>query len=578
MQAEERHQQQQWEKEKLDREEAREKEKAEREEALKQLEIQQKREEMESRERIRMRELELQQERLTRTDREPENDDGNDSASSHGSAASSTRRRSRAGPKLPYFDDAKDNIDSYLRRFERYAELQGWPTQEWAIYLSALLKGNALEVYSRLAETESKSYDKLKSALLRKYDLTVDGFRKRFYDARRERNETAVQFVCRLVGYLDRWVQLAKIEQTYEGLKDLIVREQFLAVSDEKLTLYLRERSSHGLQELVSLADLYLEARHEPSRSHKEFTKKDKRYDRTFSVKKDHAASSNTPNKNNYKPSSSQEAEGERVCYSCGKSGHIRRFCPQRKPDGANGRGRDNRLDTVASCQVVDDERRCSRTHESESGGTLKLQCGCELPYVGCLTMKSDVRTSRLPIEAGKANGVDVSVLRDTGCTTIVIRRDLVQDSQLTGEFRYYRMLDGTVKKAEIALVDMETPYVSGKLPCLCIDAPTCDVIVGNVQLAPSSDNMDEVNAVTTRAQALAEGKPPRPMSVPTIEELKMPVADVQKLQRESVDLRKWFDHAKEGHTAPSGKTASVKFIVERGLLYLSCVPNRAWT
>jgi len=241
MQAEERHQQQQWEKEKLDREEAREKEKAEREEALKQLEIQQKREEMESRERIRMRELELQQERLTRTDREPENDDGNDSASSHGSAASSTRRRSRAGPKLPYFDDAKDNIDSYLRRFERYAELQGWPTQEWAIYLSALLKGNALEVYSRLAETESKSYDKLKSALLRKYDLTVDGFRKRFYDARRERDETAAQFVCRLVGYLDRWVQLAKIEQTYEGLKDLIVREQFMAVSEEKLTLYLRE-------------------------------------------------------------------------------------------------------------------------------------------------------------------------------------------------------------------------------------------------------------------------------------------------------------------------------------------------
>jgi len=71
---------------------------------------------MESRERIRMRELELQQERLTRTDREPENDDGNDSASSHGSAASSTRRRSRAGPKLPYFDDAKNNIDSYLLR------------------------------------------------------------------------------------------------------------------------------------------------------------------------------------------------------------------------------------------------------------------------------------------------------------------------------------------------------------------------------------------------------------------------------------------------------------------------------
>ena len=99
------------------------------------------------------------------------------------------------------------------------AELNGWPRDEWAIYLSALLKGNALEVYSRLAETEAKSY-KLKSALLRKYDLTVDGFRKRFYEARRERDETAAQFICRLIGYLDRWVQLADIKQTFDGLKE----------------------------------------------------------------------------------------------------------------------------------------------------------------------------------------------------------------------------------------------------------------------------------------------------------------------------------------------------------------------
>ena len=40
-----------------------------------------------------------------------------------------------------------------------------------------------------------------------------------------------------------------------------------------------------------------MEARHEPTRSHKEFMKKDRRYDRTFSVKKDHAASSSTPNR-----------------------------------------------------------------------------------------------------------------------------------------------------------------------------------------------------------------------------------------------------------------------------------------
>jgi len=44
--------------------------------------------------------------------------------------------------------DEKDNMDSYLNRFERYAELQGWLKDDLTIYLAALLKGSALDVYA----------------------------------------------------------------------------------------------------------------------------------------------------------------------------------------------------------------------------------------------------------------------------------------------------------------------------------------------------------------------------------------------------------------------------------------------
>jgi len=94
--------------------------------------------------------------------------DSGESQASHSSASSRRGNRRKAGPKLPHFDEHKDNIDSYLRRFERYAALQDWQEDDWAIHLSALLKGRALEVYSRLTETEARSYSKLKSALLRK--------------------------------------------------------------------------------------------------------------------------------------------------------------------------------------------------------------------------------------------------------------------------------------------------------------------------------------------------------------------------------------------------------------------------
>lgn len=51
-------------------------------------------------------------------------------------------------PKLPFFDDSHDEMDSYLLRFETYAEAQRWDRSDWAINLSALLKGKALDVYA----------------------------------------------------------------------------------------------------------------------------------------------------------------------------------------------------------------------------------------------------------------------------------------------------------------------------------------------------------------------------------------------------------------------------------------------
>ena len=50
--------------------------------------------------------------------------------------------------KFPAFDEGKDEMDSYLLRFERYATAQKWKKEDWATNLSALLKGKALDVYA----------------------------------------------------------------------------------------------------------------------------------------------------------------------------------------------------------------------------------------------------------------------------------------------------------------------------------------------------------------------------------------------------------------------------------------------
>ena len=108
-------------------------------------------------------------------------------------------------PKLPYFDDHTDKMDSYLTRFESYALSNKWDPSMWASYLSALLKGRALEVFVRLSRDDQSDYGQIKKALLTNIDLTERSFRKKFRDCRPEKAETFRQFSGRLASYLDKW-------------------------------------------------------------------------------------------------------------------------------------------------------------------------------------------------------------------------------------------------------------------------------------------------------------------------------------------------------------------------------------
>lgn len=52
-------------------------------------------------------------------------------------------------PQLQVFEDGKDDLGAYIERFERFAKIAEWPSDDWAVSLGALLTGKALEVYSR---------------------------------------------------------------------------------------------------------------------------------------------------------------------------------------------------------------------------------------------------------------------------------------------------------------------------------------------------------------------------------------------------------------------------------------------
>ena len=63
--------------------------------------------------------------------------------------------------------------------------------------MSALLKGRALDVYAKLSVDDAADYEKLKEALLKNFDMTERGFRKKFRYKRSEKSETFIQFSSR---------------------------------------------------------------------------------------------------------------------------------------------------------------------------------------------------------------------------------------------------------------------------------------------------------------------------------------------------------------------------------------------
>jgi len=87
--------------------------------------------------------------------------------STHEVGPQSLRRGCKKALKMPYFDKERNFIDSYLGCFERFATCQRWNRRDLALYLSALLKGHALDVYSMLPAEQANNYNQLKAALFK---------------------------------------------------------------------------------------------------------------------------------------------------------------------------------------------------------------------------------------------------------------------------------------------------------------------------------------------------------------------------------------------------------------------------
>ena len=171
-------------------------------------------------------------------------------------------------PRLPVFQETTDDISVYLDRFEKYVLVNGFAKETHAMVLSTYLKGSALEVFHRLSVEDSKKYDVLKTALLKRYQVTADRSRKQFREVRRHKDESYTELRNRLEKDLSKWIEMAGVSKDKpEDLWELMMKEQFLANCSPELRTYIADRDPKSCNDMAKIADRYDEARRMSSAS-----------------------------------------------------------------------------------------------------------------------------------------------------------------------------------------------------------------------------------------------------------------------------------------------------------------------
>lgn len=475
---------------------------------------------------------------------------------------------------LVSFDERRDDLDAFIRRFESIAKGQKWPESQWSTALSTCLSGEALSVYGRLPPSDAADYTKMKTALLKRFRFTADGFRDKFNNEKPVGSETATQYAARLSHYFDRWVELSKTNTEFTSLRALLIKERFLHGCGPNLSLYLKERKSESLEDMLELADQFLEAQGGANLGK---TKKDGPdvAERQETAKRGTGhppiprcylcnRGNHPPQLCRYKPA----ANAAIVCYTCGGKGHRSYNC----------REGSNRLQ--ASCVYAPTEV----AHQDHiRDGYLELRNGDKVPVVNAIMATQPKFLARaLPVVSGTLGGKDISVLRDTGCNTVIIRSDLVNEEQLTGASSLVYLVDGSAKMLPEARIQVDTPYFTGLLTALCMREPLYDLILGNIEGARSpEDPKDEteestggaktiqepVAAAITRAQAQAQSRGFSQLQVPGAT-AELPGEDgYGNEQRNDETLKQCFTRINQKQTC-SNEKGSVEFTQRDGLLY----------
>ena len=397
---------------------------------------------------------------------------------------------------VPKFSE--QDVESFFLAFEKVAQLNRFPEDQYGAVLQAHLTGKAQRVFAELTLDECRDYPTLKAAILNAYAVVPEVYRKRFRGLTRNQSETHSEFAFRLSTQFRRWLESENTYDDLEHLRELYLMEQFNTTLDSDLRMWLLDQKPTTLTAAAKFADQYVAVR-KASHTDKAHGWKPKSLQGNTGVKPPvpvsrpsvHSSSSTAdakPADSSTKPTSRDPFRSKVICFYCKRPGH-----------------------TISDCR-----RRMAKAVTESSGTPVQLVSTLERPVAAAdvnRSLKLPASTDIDPLFAQHCAEMvlvrpdqstrSILALRDTGALQSLISSQELSDTDYTstGEFRLIRGVTGDVVSVPLVQVSLKSTLCTGTYLCGLVAAlpPGIAVLVGN-DLCPDTP-IPSVNVVT-RSQA----------------------------------------------------------------------------
>ncbi|XP_038819197.1 ephrin type-B receptor 1-B-like [Salvelinus namaycush] len=238
---------------------------------------------------------------------------------------------------------AQDDVEAYLTTFERTAEREKWPKEEWAGLLAPYLAGDAQKAYLDLELKDAQDYDKLKGEILTRLGVTDTVRAHRFHQWSYRSGQPPRTQMFDLIHLARKW--LRPETRSSAEIVETIVLNQFQRGLPQEVRRWVGQKEVLSADHLVGLVERYCTAGTAEQAQEERFPFP--RPGRTSgqgktvptggggreqrgAMRKESESGRDTKGKNGNRDRGSRESPPRTpiICSNCNRPGHIAAYCP----------------------------------------------------------------------------------------------------------------------------------------------------------------------------------------------------------------------------------------------------------